>query len=146
VLIEISLPNGLISLQKLSASLFMQISGREVCKDHLKTQNSVSKWGRICFLAVINSRKTEGKVFPASGNSPEVSLLGCEVAESTTLSYSTSQGLSLCPSPASLQMVSWYWLFSSSFSVKSLYTCLYMFAYKLKIKIVTGLPWAHFQI
>jgi len=40
-----------------------------------------------------------------------VSLLGCEVAGSTTQSYSTSQGLSPFPSSASLQMVSWYWLF-----------------------------------
>ena len=79
-----------------------------------------------------------------SGNTLEVSSLGCEVAGSTMLSYSTSQGLSPWPFSASLQMVARYWLFSFSSFVESLFTCLYTFTYKLKI--VAGLPWEHFQI
>jgi len=47
--------------------------------------------------------------FTMRGNAPVVSSLGCEAAGLTTLSYSTCQGLSPCPS---LQMVSQCWLFS----------------------------------
>jgi len=50
-------------------------------------------------------------------------------------------GLSPFPFFASLQIVSWY---SFSPFVKSLYTCLYTFTYKLKI--VMGLPWERFRI
>ena len=52
-------------------------------------------------------------------NAPEVSSPGCEVARSTTLSYSTSQGPSPCLSSALLRMVSWYWLFFVSSFLES---------------------------
>ena len=79
-----------------------------------------------------------------SGNTLVVSLLGCEVAGSPMLSYSNSQCLSPCPSNASLQIVSWYWLISFSSFVKSLCACLYKFVYKIKIVMV--LPWERFQV
>ena len=60
------------------------------------------------------------------------------------INYIIIQHFSRCPSSAPLQTVSWYWLFSISSFVKSLYTFLYTFVYKLKI--VTGLPWECFQI
>jgi len=68
-----------------------------------------------------------------SRNAPEVSLLGSEASGSTTLSYSTSQGLT----SASLQMVSRYRYFSFSSSVKPLYTC--------NLKLVMGLPVGEFS-
>ena len=84
-----------------------------------------------------------------SGNAPEVSSLGCEALDllhchTALLKVCHRVSLQPCPSPASLQMTSWCWLVCLSSSVKSLYTCLYTLVYKLKI--VTGLPWEHFQI
>ena len=115
-------------------------SASKVAKDHCTTQSNVRKGQRICHQL----HKCRRESFSVSGNAPKVSSLGSEAAGSTTLSYSTSQGLSPWPSSASLQIVTWYWLFSFSSFVESLFMCLYTFAYKLKI--VTRLPWEHYQI
>ena len=51
------------------ASLTNYITNK-VAKDHFKTQNCVRMGRRICFPAVLNSRKAKGEVFSTSGNSP----------------------------------------------------------------------------
>ena len=92
-------------------------SDRKVAKIVVR-HKIVSVWAK-------STHKIQRESSSVSGNAPEVSLLGCEAAGLTTLLYSTSQGLSPWPS---LQMVA----FSFSSFLKSPYTCLYTFAYKLK--------------
>ena len=93
----------------------------------------ISKCQKICFPAVINFRKPKWKVLSVSGNTPEVSLLrlwgswiNCVVAQHFSRSVTVSF---LCFTTNGVLVV----VFSFSSFVESPHTCLYTFAYKLKI-------------
>ena len=62
----------LLFLAHTSIASLTDDSASKGSKDRCKTQNSIRKGRRICFPAVINSRKAEGRVLSVSGNTPEV--------------------------------------------------------------------------
>ena len=85
-----------------------------------------------------------GKFFPWMETTKRFSCLAVKRLDRLHSHTALTQGLSPFPSSASLQMVSWYWVFSFSSFVRSPYTCLYTFAHKLKL--VMELPWSNFNL
>ena len=100
---------------------------------------STNKVAKIGARHKLVSVRAEGYVpsshqLQKSGNAQEVSSLWCEAAGQLC---SRTALLKICPSSASLQMVSWYWLFSFSSFVQSPYTFVHVCVQAKKL-IVTG--------